>query len=168
MRLAWLVSITSLLVSAGAFAQEPKELLATDLARAFGTAPAVWGARLSPDGQKVSFLHTAADGVVALVVLDTDHGRSQGRARWRARALPDRLVRLGERTTAALRLQHGRARRADRLWRHEARGRQRRRADKPVQLIEYEFAEHDIEPEHYRIDMLARIGAFLGEHLGVP
>jgi dipeptidyl aminopeptidase/acylaminoacyl peptidase len=36
-----------------------------------------------------------------------------------------------------------------------------RRADKSVQLVEYEFADHDIRPAHYRTDLLARLGAFL-------
>jgi len=37
------------------------------------------------------------------------------------------------------------------------------RAD--VALIEYEHAEHSIRPPRYRIDMLARLGAFLEAHL---
>lgn len=40
------------------------------------------------------------------------------------------------------------------------------REDKTVELIEYEYAEHSIRPQHYRIDMLSRIGAFLDTHLG--
>jgi dipeptidyl aminopeptidase/acylaminoacyl peptidase len=39
------------------------------------------------------------------------------------------------------------------------------RAGKDVELVEYEFAEHDISPERYRIDLLARLGEFLDEHL---
>lgn len=41
------------------------------------------------------------------------------------------------------------------------------RANKSVEFIEYENAEHRIRPQHYRIDMLARIGLFLDEHIGV-
>lgn len=37
-----------------------------------------------------------------------------------------------------------------------------------VELIEYEDAEHDIAPPRYRVDMLARLGAFLETHLGTP
>jgi dipeptidyl aminopeptidase/acylaminoacyl peptidase len=40
------------------------------------------------------------------------------------------------------------------------------RADKNVVFIEYDRAEHDIRPERYRIDMLARLGAFLSDHIG--
>jgi dipeptidyl aminopeptidase/acylaminoacyl peptidase len=40
------------------------------------------------------------------------------------------------------------------------------RAKKDVQFIEYEFAQHDIEPERYRIDLLTRVAEFLGQHLG--
>lgn len=39
------------------------------------------------------------------------------------------------------------------------------RADKNVEFIEYEFAEHDISPERYRIDLLARLSEFLDENL---
>lgn len=35
-----------------------------------------------------------------------------------------------------------------------------------VELIEYEHAGHDISPTRYRIDMLARLGAFLDARLG--
>lgn len=37
---------------------------------------------------------------------------------------------------------------------------------KPVDYIEYEDAQHDIWRNAYRIDMLARIGAFLDENIG--
>jgi dipeptidyl aminopeptidase/acylaminoacyl peptidase len=40
------------------------------------------------------------------------------------------------------------------------------RADKNVEFIEYEEAEHDIEPERYRIDLLTRLGEFLDAHIG--
>jgi dipeptidyl aminopeptidase/acylaminoacyl peptidase len=39
------------------------------------------------------------------------------------------------------------------------------RAKKDVQFIEYEFAQHSIEQERYRIDLLTRVGDFLGQHL---
>jgi len=74
MRRARFVLLASLL-SGAVSAQKPSDLLATDIARAFGTAPAIWGARLSPDGQKVSFLHMADNGLVALVVLDATTGK---------------------------------------------------------------------------------------------
>jgi dipeptidyl aminopeptidase/acylaminoacyl peptidase len=40
-----------------------------------------------------------------------------------------------------------------------------RRANKSVELIEYEFADHDIRPARYRTDLLARLGAFLDANL---
>jgi dipeptidyl aminopeptidase/acylaminoacyl peptidase len=39
------------------------------------------------------------------------------------------------------------------------------RAGRDVELIEYEKAEHSITPERYRIDLLARLGAFIDENL---
>jgi dipeptidyl aminopeptidase/acylaminoacyl peptidase len=39
------------------------------------------------------------------------------------------------------------------------------RASKDVELIEYEFADHDIRPAAYRTDLLARLGAFLDANL---
>jgi dipeptidyl aminopeptidase/acylaminoacyl peptidase len=40
-----------------------------------------------------------------------------------------------------------------------------RDADRSVQLIEYEFADHDIGPARYRTDLLARLGAFFEANL---
>jgi dipeptidyl aminopeptidase/acylaminoacyl peptidase len=40
------------------------------------------------------------------------------------------------------------------------------RAGKKVELVEYDEAEHDIEPERYRIDLLTRLGEFLDAHIG--
>jgi dipeptidyl aminopeptidase/acylaminoacyl peptidase len=37
------------------------------------------------------------------------------------------------------------------------------RAGRDVELVEYALAEHSITPERYRIDLLARLGEFLGE-----
>jgi dipeptidyl aminopeptidase/acylaminoacyl peptidase len=39
-----------------------------------------------------------------------------------------------------------------------------RRAESPVEYIEYEEADHQIPRNEYRIDMLGRIGAFLAEY----
>ena len=39
------------------------------------------------------------------------------------------------------------------------------RKSKQVEFIEYEHAEHSIRPPRYRIDMLARVEAFLERHL---
>jgi dipeptidyl aminopeptidase/acylaminoacyl peptidase len=41
-----------------------------------------------------------------------------------------------------------------------------KRADKPVEYIEYEEVDHGILRDAYRIDMLERIGAFLEQHIG--
>lgn len=40
------------------------------------------------------------------------------------------------------------------------------RAGVDYEFIEYEYAEHDIEPERYRIDLLTRLAAFLDKHIG--
>ena len=40
-----------------------------------------------------------------------------------------------------------------------------RRAKKGVEFVEYEGADHHIESERQRIDMLQRIGDFLHQHL---
>ena len=40
-----------------------------------------------------------------------------------------------------------------------------RRAKKEVEFVEYEDADHYIEFERHRIDMLQRIGDFLHQHL---
>jgi dipeptidyl aminopeptidase/acylaminoacyl peptidase len=39
------------------------------------------------------------------------------------------------------------------------------KAKKDVELIEYDGAEHNIQPERFRIDLLTRIGEFLDAHL---
>jgi dipeptidyl aminopeptidase/acylaminoacyl peptidase len=44
--------------------------------------------------------------------------------------------------------------------------RQLRREDKRYEFVEYEYAEHDIRADRYRIDLLTRLGDFLGENLG--
>ncbi len=41
-----------------------------------------------------------------------------------------------------------------------------KRAHKDVEFIEYGHAAHDIRPERYRIDLLARVGAFLKKNIG--
>ena len=41
-----------------------------------------------------------------------------------------------------------------------------RRADKAVDFVEYEHAEHSIIPERYRKDLLTRLAAFLETHIG--
>jgi dipeptidyl aminopeptidase/acylaminoacyl peptidase len=46
----------------------------------------------------------------------------------------------------------------------EAFARALERARKDVEFVEYEQAEHDISPERYRIDLLARLAEFLGAH----
>ena len=40
-----------------------------------------------------------------------------------------------------------------------------RRAKQEVEFVEYEGADHNIEFERQRIDMLRRIGDFLNQHL---
>jgi len=42
------------------------------------------------------------------------------------------------------------------------------RAEKSVEFIEYEDAEHSIRRNGYRVDMLDRIGSFLDTHIGQP
>jgi dipeptidyl aminopeptidase/acylaminoacyl peptidase len=41
-------------------------------------------------------------------------------------------------------------------------------AGKDVTLVEYPYANHEIRQRSYRIDMLARIRAFVAEHIGPP
>lgn len=41
-----------------------------------------------------------------------------------------------------------------------------RKAQRPAEFITYEDAGHDIRPERYRIDLLARLGEFLRQHIG--
>jgi dipeptidyl aminopeptidase/acylaminoacyl peptidase len=40
-----------------------------------------------------------------------------------------------------------------------------RKAGKKFEFVEYEFAQHDIQPERYRTDLLARLGKFLDDNL---
>ena len=42
------------------------------------------------------------------------------------------------------------------------------RAEKSVEFIEYDDAEHSIRRNGYRVDMLDRIGSFLDTHIGQP
>jgi dienelactone hydrolase len=42
------------------------------------------------------------------------------------------------------------------------------RANKDVRFIQYRYADHEIRQGPYRIDMLARLGEFLVEHIGPP
>lgn len=66
------------LLAAAAFGQEPSELLSAPLAEAFGSAPLISGARLSPDGYRVSFIQTRPDGSSAALVFDTRSGNITG------------------------------------------------------------------------------------------
>ena len=68
------VTFALLLSLTTAFAKEP-ELKSTPLAKAFAAAPAMWGAHLSPDGTKVSFIHMHEQGMTLLAVLDTATGK---------------------------------------------------------------------------------------------
>lgn len=63
-----------LVVAATARSQEPEELLTSPLAEAFGSAPLVWGLRLSPDGTRISFLQMHPDGYPLVNVFDTGSG----------------------------------------------------------------------------------------------
>lgn len=40
------------------------------------------------------------------------------------------------------------------------------RAHKDVEFVVYDYAEHNIAPERYRIDLLTRLGAFLEKQTG--
>ena len=66
-------ALALLLSMATALAKEP-ELKSSPLAQAFGSAPAMWGARLSPDGSKISFIRRQPLGPTRAAVLDTTTG----------------------------------------------------------------------------------------------
>jgi dipeptidyl aminopeptidase/acylaminoacyl peptidase len=68
------VAVGLLLALTAARAKEP-ELKTSPLAQAFGSAPALWGARLSPDGSKISFIRRQAQGPTLAAVLDTATGQ---------------------------------------------------------------------------------------------
>lgn len=76
MPFALVVSCSLFFVCIGLSAKEPNELLTTELAKAFGSAPAIWGARLSPDGSKISLLRMHEQGATTLVILDTATGKA--------------------------------------------------------------------------------------------
>jgi hypothetical protein len=68
-------SVCLLLASAIAFrccAEEPARLQSTELARAFGSAPTLWNAQLSPDGSKLSAIQMHRDGVTMARVFSFD------------------------------------------------------------------------------------------------
>jgi len=66
----------ALLLLANAAAKQPDELKTSELGAAFGAAPAIGGARLSPDGSKISFIRHHEQGATVLVVLDTAAGKA--------------------------------------------------------------------------------------------
>ncbi len=68
-------ALAVLLPFAGALAAEPDALKTSPLAQAFGSAPTMWGAHLSPDGTKISFLSRQAQGATLAAVLDTTTGK---------------------------------------------------------------------------------------------
>ncbi|HUF73320.1 MAG TPA: alpha/beta fold hydrolase [Gammaproteobacteria bacterium] len=68
-------ALACLLVAAAARGQEPEELLSTPLAEAFGSAPLVRGLRLSPDGNRISFMQMHSDGYPLVNVYDITSGR---------------------------------------------------------------------------------------------
>lgn len=57
-----------------AFGKEPRELLTSPDAVAFGSAPTLWHVRLSPDGSKISFIQMHPEGVSVARVLTADSG----------------------------------------------------------------------------------------------
>ncbi|MBW2541738.1 MAG: S9 family peptidase [Deltaproteobacteria bacterium] len=66
--------ISSALLCVSVVAQSAAEL--DPLAVAFGTMPALWGARISPDGSMVSFLQMHSEDLSVLGVLDLTTGKS--------------------------------------------------------------------------------------------
>jgi dipeptidyl aminopeptidase/acylaminoacyl peptidase len=56
------------------FAEEPTTLKTSELAIAFGTAPIMWGMRLSPSGMKLSAIQMHESGVTVARVVDTATG----------------------------------------------------------------------------------------------
>lgn len=71
----YLVGLGALLLAGHAVAQQGEDLVSSPLAAAFGAAPRMSGARLSPDGRKVSYLQTNEEGRTLLGVLDLDTGQ---------------------------------------------------------------------------------------------
>lgn len=65
-------ALTGILCASSAVADD-----AVDLAEVFGKVPELWGARLSPSGEKISFLHqdSAADSPIAYVVTEAGEPR---------------------------------------------------------------------------------------------
>jgi dipeptidyl aminopeptidase/acylaminoacyl peptidase len=59
-------------IAANSGAEEPRQLQSSDIAQTFGSAPTLWGARLSPDGSKLSAIQMHADGVTMVRVFSFD------------------------------------------------------------------------------------------------
>src|SRR6185503_7827615 len=57
-------------------AQDAADLKTTPLAAAFGSAPAMWGVRLSPDGTKLSMIQMHSSGVTIARVVTFGSGQS--------------------------------------------------------------------------------------------
>lgn len=76
MRLA-AVALASLVAGHSSFAKEPPDLMSSDLAAAFGTAPIMWGMRLSPSGMKLSAIQMHPSGVTVARVVDTATGTNK-------------------------------------------------------------------------------------------
>src|SRR5690606_14975569 len=67
----------AIVVAAGPIrADEPRELMSSELAVAFGTAPVMWGLRLSPDGTKLSGIQMHPSGTTVAIVVDLAQGSS--------------------------------------------------------------------------------------------
>jgi dipeptidyl aminopeptidase/acylaminoacyl peptidase len=66
--------VVALVVALNSHAREPKELLSTDLARAFGSAPFLWNARLSPDGSQLVGIQMHPSGVTYARVFSLQGG----------------------------------------------------------------------------------------------
>jgi dipeptidyl aminopeptidase/acylaminoacyl peptidase len=62
--------------STSSLAREPKELLSSPLAAAFGATPILWGAELSPDGSRISAIQMHPSGTTILTVIDLNAGTS--------------------------------------------------------------------------------------------
>jgi dipeptidyl aminopeptidase/acylaminoacyl peptidase len=74
MRFAVLVFAALAASPAFVAAQEPAELKSTPLAKEFGTAPIMWGVRLSPDGTKISAIQMHPDGTTLARVVGLGGG----------------------------------------------------------------------------------------------
>ncbi len=70
------VLVFAALAASAAFvaAQEPAELKSTPLAKEFGTAPIMWGVRLSPDGTKISAIQMHPSGTTLARVIGLGDG----------------------------------------------------------------------------------------------